>query len=427
MTDLIAVLSAWETVAYALILLLGAYLLTCLVPSYLVKPKAGRSGATPFISVVVPVYQESPETLLPALASWAAVDYPNWELVVADDTPGAPAITYPKWVRVIRRSDRSGFKGGALRNASEQLAPSSEWMAVFDADARVPRDVLRRAATHFNDGTSIVQGYQRQAVSMAKTGGKSLLASFVYAAHWLANRLLYGRWLLGGFVCSQGTTMFYRLSAVREIGGLAPYSTVNEDLDTSFRLKMAGHKIVYDPELVGDGEAPRGIKHFVQQQVRWTSSTVREYRRHLGAFLRSPRVRRREKADSILFLLTWVATLVITPTVAFIPFLFPLDPAEWTFNWGWPGPSLFVLLLPVVFPVVLFTAYGAFHRNLGVGARALGTYFALLVVGYFVSFYSVIVGLAKDCGGYVVTAKGAPAAATLGPAGVSHGALGWHR
>ncbi len=427
MTDLIAVLSAWETVAYALILLLGAYLLVCLLPSYLVKPKAGRSATTPFISVVVPVYKESRETLLPVLASWAAVDYPNWELVVADDTPGAPTIAYPAWVRVIRRSERGGFKGGALRNASEQLAPPSEWMAVFDADARVPSDVLRRAATHFTEGVSIVQGYQRQAVSVRKTGGKSLLASFVYATHWLANRLLYGRWLLGGFVCSQGTTMFYRLSAVREIGGLAPYATVNEDLDTSFRLKMAGHQLVYDPEIVGDGEAPRGVQHFVHQQIRWTSSTVREYRRHLAAFLRSPRVRRREKADSVLFLLTWVATLVITPTVLFIPFLFPLNPAEWTFRWGWPGPSLFVVLLPVVFPVVLFTAYGAFHRNLGVGAKALGTYFALLAVGYVVSFYSVLVGLTKDCHGFHVTEKGAPAEAAPGPVGVSPGAMGWHR
>ena len=412
MTDLIAVLSAWETVAYVLILLLGLYLLACLLPSYVVKPKPGRSGATPFISVVVPVYRESPETLMPVMAAWAAVDYPNWELVVADDTPGAPSITYPEWVRVIRRSDRSGFKGGALRNASEQLAPSSEWMAVFDADARVPSDVLRRAATHFTEGVSIVQGYQRQAVSMAKTGGKSFLASFVYATHWLANRLLYGRWLLGGFVCSQGTSMFYRLSAVRSIGGLAPYATVNEDLDTSFRLKMAGHKLVYDPEIVGDGEAPRGVHHFVKQQIRWTSSTVREYRRHLAAFLRSPYVRRREKADSILFLLTWVASLVITPTVLFVPFLFPLNPADWTFQWGWPGPALFVVLLPVVFPVILFTAYGAFHRNLGVGAKALGIYFALLAVGYFVSFYSVLAGLTKDCQGYDVTAKGVPSEAT---------------
>ena len=408
MTDaVIAVLSAWEAVSYALILTLGAYLLVCLLPSYLVKPKPGPSTTTPFISVVIPVYKERRETLLPVLASWEAVDYPSWELVIADDTPGAPSIAYPEWVRVIRREHRSGYKGGALRNASEHLAPSSEWMAVFDADARVPADILRRAASHFTEGVSIVQGYQRQAVTMKETGGRSLLASFVYATHWLANRLLYGRWLLGGFVCSQGTSMFYRLSSVREIGGLAPYATVNEDLDTSFRLKMAGHKLVYDPELVGDGEAPRGVRHFIRQQIRWTSSTVREYRRHLAGFLLSRNVRAREKIDSCLFLLTWIASLVITPTVLFIPFLFPLNPADWTFKWGWPGLSLFAILLPAVFPVVLFTAYGAFHRNLAVGARALGTYFALLAVGYVVSFYSVVIGLTRDCHGYYVTERGA--------------------
>lgn len=391
-------LVGWESVAYGLVILMGLYLLVCLLPSYLVKPKPGSSVGTPFISVVIPVYKERLETLLSVVASWEAVDYPNWECIVADDTPDAPAMAYPSWMRVVRRADREGFKGGALRNASQQLSPSAEWMAVFDADARVSRDVLRRAAAHFTDDVSIVQGYQRQAVGVA--GGKSLLASFVYATHWLANRLLYGRWLLGGFVCAQGTTMFYRLSAIRSIGGLAPYATVNEDLDTSFRLKMAGHKLVYDPTIVGDGEAPSGVGHFIKQQIRWTSSTVREYRRHLIRFLRVPCVRKREKVDSVLFLLTWMGALVITPTVLFVPFLLLNG------EWSWFAPSLSLLLLPILFPVVLFAAYGSFHRSAVVGAKALGMYFALLAVGYVVSFYAITIGLTKDCHGYYVTVKG---------------------
>lgn len=406
MPDLLFAISIWETVAYAIVILLGVYLLLCFLPSYLAQPTAGPALGTPFISVVIPVYKETPKTLLETLSTWQAVDYPTWELIVADDTPGGPAIPYPASVKVLRRADRYGYKGGALRNACGHLSPTSEWLAVFDADARVPSDVLRRAATHFTAGVAVVQGYQKQSVAL-RNGRKNVLASWVYATHWLANRLLYGRWLLGGFVCSQGTTMFYRMSAVRSIGGLAPYATANEDLDTSFRLKMAGHRFVYDPELVGDGEAPPTLAAFARQQIRWTSSTVREYRRHLLPFLRSPRIRMWEKMDAPLFLLTWIACLVITPTLLFLPLLIPFTPAFWSFRWGWSGPSLALLLLPVVFPLLLFTAYGMSHRNLRIGAKAFGTYFALLLLGYVVSFYAVMVGITTDCVVYAVTPKGA--------------------
>ena len=406
MNDWVNLLWVWEWGAYALIVLVGVYLMVCFLFSFTRKSDAGPMTAFPFISVVIPIYKESPETLRPVLDSWAAVDYPNWELIVADDTPVKPAVEYPPWVRVIRRDHREGYKGGALRAASEQLSPRAEWMAVFDGDARVLPGALRRAATHFAPGVAIVQGYQRQSSSGGMGRRTDLLARFVMGTHWIANRLLYGRWLMGGFVCSQGTSMFYRLSSVRSIGGLAPYVTANEDLDTSFRLKQAGHKVIYDPELVGDGEAPLTVRHFVHQQIRWTSSTVREYRRHFIGFVRSSKPSRKEKVDSALFLLTWVLGLVVTPTLAFIPILFPLSSITGSFRWSWPGLlHAWPLWLPALYPLVIFTGYGIARKSTKEAVTSLAAYFALLFIGYFIAFYSIFLGLTTDCPGFRVTPR----------------------
>ncbi len=400
------VVSGWELASIGVTLLISVYLIVTLIAAILRPPpdrKYPRGGQLPMVSVVIPVYNEPPELVRATLAAWKAVRYPSFEIVVADDSTEPLTVDDPS-IRVLRRPTREGFKGGALRNAAHHLDPASEWMVVFDADFLVDPDVLVRFTEHYAPDVGGVQGFQ----AMGRNVRPNYLSRFSESFHEVANTLLAGRYRLHGFVGVQGTVQSYRVEAVRAIGGLAPYSTANEDLDTTFRLRKAGWKIVYDPRIVGRGIAPERYGVFFTQSTRWTSTTVREYRRHWGSFLRSPNVPAIEKIDSFLFLLTWTNSLVVTPTLAFLP-------------WALLGLHLIPLWLSVLItalPAVLFTLPMLAGTPARVGLVGWVGYYVLLLPGYLVMFRASLLGLFTDPG-FARTPKtvGSPAGAgSISPA-----------
>lgn len=380
------IVAAWEVAAIAVTLLLSAYLLLDLLAEVVSRPR--RQGPRtqvrlPIVSVVIPIYNESEDVLRATLASWKQVRYPTFEIVLADDSTVPVELDDPK-IRVVRRTCRDGFKGGALRNACQYLDPLSEWMVVFDADFLVGPDILVRFAEHYRPGVGAVQGYQ----AMGRNNPPNVLTRFCEACHGVSNVLLAGRHRMGGFVAVQGTVEAYRLDAIRSIGGLAPYSTANEDLDTSFRLRKAGWKIVYDPELIGRGLAPHRHAVFFAQTTRWTSTTVREYRRHWGSFLRSPTVPVVEKVDSVFFLLTWVNSLVITPTLVFLPWVLL----------GLHVIPLWLSVLITILPFGLFTLPLLRGMPLRLALTGWLWYYVVLVPGYVTMFRAALLGLFTNPG-----------------------------
>jgi len=376
----------WELAAIGLTLLISAYLIIELVAAVLHRRdpvEFRRRTALPVVSVVIPVYNEPPEVLQRTLAAWKGVRYPAFELILADDSTPPLVIDDPT-IRVIHRTEREGFKGGALRNAFDQLHPASEWMVIFDADYEVEPDVLVRFARHFASDVGGIQGR----MAMGGNSHTTLLTTYSESFHAVACTLLTGRYRLHGFVGVQGSVEAYNVAAVRDIGGIAPTPTANEDLDTSFRMRKAGWRIVFDPTIVGRGMAPERYRTFFSQITRWTSTTVREYRRHWVSYLRTPGIPRREKADSALFLLTWVNSLVVTPTLLFIPWAFLF--VHWIPFWL----ALGITLIPVAV-FLLPTFDGIRFRS---GLIGLLGYYLLLIPGYIITFRAALLGVFTDPG-----------------------------
>jgi cellulose synthase/poly-beta-1,6-N-acetylglucosamine synthase-like glycosyltransferase len=399
---LLTLITVWESLALALVVLVSSYLILNLLVALgrrLPEEQYAKEGEFPFVSVVIPVYNEPEEIVRATLASWKAVRYSAFEIIVADDST-VPLELDDLGVRSIHRTNRSGFKGGAMRNAFQQLDPRSKWMLVFDADFVVEPDILVRFSEHYRPEVGGIQG----CMSMGRNETPTFLTRYSESFHAVADTLLTGRYRMGGFVGVQGTVQAYNVAAVRAIGGIAPYSTANEDLDTSFRMRKAGWKIVYDPKITGRGIAPDRFGVFFTQLTRWTSTTVREYRRHWWSFVRSRHVPWREKVDSVLFLLTWTIALVVTPTLAFIPWvllyvhLIPL--------WA----SIAITLLPL--PLFMLPALRSSTAKLGV-IGWLG-YYLLLLPGYFVMFRASLLGVFTDPG-FARTPKSATATVPARP------------
>ncbi len=354
--------------------------------------KVETDDYAPFTSVIIPIYNEPIEVVKATLASMSKLEYPEYEIIIADDSE--EKRDYGPGFRVIRRQNREGFKGGALRNAFKYIDERSELVAIFDADFTVEKDALRRFAQHFKDpNIGAVQGYMKISANEDKNG----LTKFISVISGVSNYILYGRYLKRGFVTVQGTNEVYRRKAIEEIGGVAPYTTVNEDLDTSFRLRKANWKIIYDPNIIGIGLAPETYRKFAGQLSRWTSSTIREYRRHIVSFLKSKEIRFREKLDAIMFLSTWTISLVVSPTLILVPFALlstPL-PIEYTL----PISAIMTSL-----PVAIIFSSTDLKYGIKTAMEGLAMYFWFLLPGYFVSFRAAVEGLVSD-GSFNVTDK----------------------
>jgi len=118
-------------------------------------------GYHPFVSVHVAAYNEKRviERLLNALSQ---LEYPEYEVVVVDDSTDESVQILQQWVgrprfKILHRTSRSGYKGGALREALKVMDPRTEYVVVFDADSVPFPDSIERLLPLFyrvSDGTS---------------------------------------------------------------------------------------------------------------------------------------------------------------------------------------------------------------------------------------------------------------------------------
>src|SRR5688572_15341598 len=123
------------------------------------EPK-GTFANLPRVTVQLPMYNEDvvAERIIRASCQ---IDYPldRLEIQVLDDSTDHSADIarracedwaakgYP--VKYIHRTNRTGYKAGALAEGMKQA--SGEFIAIFDADFVPPRDMLRNVVNYFTD------------------------------------------------------------------------------------------------------------------------------------------------------------------------------------------------------------------------------------------------------------------------------------
>lgn len=107
-------------------------------------------------SIVVPTYNEEND-ILATLKSLVTLDWPNYEILVIDDstdrTPEIVRCFEMQGVRLIRPIEREGRCGA--RNLGI-LESCGEVVVILNADVRLPVDFLRRIALHYDQGADYV-------------------------------------------------------------------------------------------------------------------------------------------------------------------------------------------------------------------------------------------------------------------------------
>lgn len=106
------------------------------------------NGKTPFVSIHIATYNEK-NVVNRILEACTSFEYPEYEVIVADDSTDETVEILEKWkphprVKVVRRENRTGFKGGALKQAVKHMDPRAEYVMVFDADFIPPPDIIQQ-------------------------------------------------------------------------------------------------------------------------------------------------------------------------------------------------------------------------------------------------------------------------------------------
>jgi len=214
----------------------------------------------------------------------------------------------------VRRSNRQGYKAGALADAMKDV--KGEFIAIFDADFIPETDFLTKTLPHFKDAkTGLVQS--RWSYLNTKTNMLTRLQSVMLDAHFGVEQVTrYGKDVYFNF---NGTAGIWRKAAIMDAGGWKA-DTLTEDTDLSYRAQLRGWRFIYCPDIFCPSEIPESMTAFKVQQHRWAKGTIEVMKKLLPTIWKS-NVPFRKKAEASLHL-----TANITYLLMFVDSLFFLLP-----------------------------------------------------------------------------------------------------
>ena len=243
----------------------------------------------PKVSLHLPICNEPPHMVRQTLDALAALDYPDYEVLVIDNNTTDPAIWEPVAEHCARLGPKfrffhlgkwPGFKAGALNFGLRETAPDATVVGVLDSDYIVERDWLRCMAPHFaNPAVGFVQSpqdYRDNDGSFFKR-----LMFWEYAGFFQLGMVTRNE---RNAIIQHGTMTLIRKEALADSGNWAEW-TICEDAELGLRLFRAGWEAVYSNRSFGRGVMPDDFAAFRKQRFRWAYGAMQIVRGHLGGLL----------------------------------------------------------------------------------------------------------------------------------------------
>ncbi len=238
-----------------------------------------RFEVLPRVTVQLPLFNEF-EVVEGLMKAVSGLDYPRdrLQIQVLDDSTDDTVEECQRRVEELRergfdveylhRTDRTGFKAGALD--AGMASATGEFICIFDADFRPDPDYLQRMIHHFTDEkVGMVQarwGHANRDFSLL-----TRLQALFLDGHLVLEQTARSRH--GDFLNFNGTAGIWRRQAIVDGGGWQ-HDTLTEDLDLSYRTQLKGWRFVYLPDVVVPAELPPDMDGFKTQQHRWTKGSI---------------------------------------------------------------------------------------------------------------------------------------------------------
>ncbi|MBD3347070.1 MAG: glycosyltransferase [Chitinivibrionales bacterium] len=234
----------------------------------------------PSVIIQLPMYNEK-TVAVRVIEAAAAMDYPvsRYEIQVLDDSTDETrgyvddAVTRlgKEGVRIsaIRRTDRTGFKAGALQHGLQYT--DAEFIAIFDADFVPKPDFLKKALPFFVDRPKLGLVQARWTHLNPKASLLTRGQSVGIDGHFMVEQA--ARSWNNLFMNFNGTAGVFRREAIETSGGWQ-HDTLTEDMDLSYRMQLNDWETEYVPDIEVPAEVPEDINAFKNQQFRWAKGSI---------------------------------------------------------------------------------------------------------------------------------------------------------
>jgi cellulose synthase/poly-beta-1,6-N-acetylglucosamine synthase-like glycosyltransferase len=341
----------------------------------------------PFVTIQLPLYNE-PYVAERLIDNIAAMDYPRdrFEVQILDDSTDATTeLCHQKAhyyrergldIQVIHRTDRSGYKAGALAEGLRRA--KGAFVAIFDADFLPNPRFLKNTIPYFqNERVGVVQTRWTHLNDDFSLFTK--LQALQLNVHFTIEQM--GRKAGHHFLQFNGTAGIWRKQTIEDAGGWKA-DTLTEDLDLSFRAQLRHWEIVYLEDVEAPAELPAEMNGIKSQQFRWMKGGAENARRLTPMVLKSD-INLATKLHAVAHLANssiFVAVFMIAVTsVALLPYLDNLN-----VDTSYLGLSLLGLL-------GVATVY--FYANIHLLPRPLSIKQILALICYFPLLLTMSMGL----------------------------------
>ncbi|KAK9814760.1 hypothetical protein WJX72_011039 [[Myrmecia] bisecta] len=178
-------------------------------------------------------------------------------------------------VECLRRTNRQGYKAGALKEGLEVLQ-DYEFVAIFDADFKPEPDFLVNTVPYLIDNPEV--GYVQSRWIFTNPEESYLTKAQEISLNYHCKCEQFVHFASGSFFNFNGTAGVWRRETIQQVGGWNSRTTV-EDMDLSLRTYVNGWKAIYLTDITCLNELPASFRAYRTQQHRWTCGPVQLARR----------------------------------------------------------------------------------------------------------------------------------------------------
>ena len=242
------------------------------------------AGDLPFVSVLIPSYNEPLEVIEPVVRAAAKIRYPahQYEILFLDDggedvkaelikklAAEYPGIQIRYESRIKESKTRAGYKAGNLNFGISKANPETRFFLLLDSDQVCLPDILldlipyTTSDAKIRSGFGFVQAPQTYQIGPSDSWDRPCrefhTVTQSYRAYWNA-------------VMLTGTSALISAEALRRVGNFDE-TTVTEDVMTGLKIHGQGFEGFYHPNPVAYGLVPETLHGILSQRLRWAQGS----------------------------------------------------------------------------------------------------------------------------------------------------------